>query len=101
MATSQLLAEVARVHALAGGTPLALESVGGVDAEWRVQADEPFDLDFLAADAIAKLANSAHVIKDSRVDLVRSQVAVAVKVGAPTPSIATEADVRQAVISAA
>ena len=101
MATRQLLAELARVNASVAGTPLALESVGGVDAARRVQAGEPFDLVFLASDAVAKLIASGHVIKDSCVDLVRSQVAVAVKSGATVPSIATAADVRQAVVSAA
>lgn len=101
MATRQLLAELARVHALAGGTPLALESVGGVDVARRVRAGEPFDLVFLASEAIVRLIASGDVLAESRVDLVRSQVAVAVKVGAIEPSIATEADVRQAVISAA
>lgn len=101
MATRQLLAELARVNVSVGGTPLALESVGGVDAGRRVQAGEPFDLVFLASDAIAKLVASGHVLAGSRVDLVRSQVAVAVKVGGPVPDIATEADVRQAVLSAA
>ena len=101
MATRQLLAELARVNASAGGTPLALESVGGVDAARRVQAGEHFDLVFLASDAIAKLIAGGHVLADSRVDLVRSQVAVAVKVGAPVPSIATELALRQAVLSAA
>ncbi len=100
MATRQLLGELARVNVSAGGTPLELESVGGVDAARRVQAGEAFDLVFLASDAIAKLIASGHVLADSRVDLVRSQVAVAVKTGAATPSIATEADVRQAVLSA-
>ena len=101
MATRQLLAELARAHTSAGGTPLALESVGGVDAARRVQAGEPFDLVFLAADAIARLIASGHVINDSRIDLVRSQVAVAVKAGAPAPGIATALEVRQAVLGAA
>ena len=100
MATRQLLAELARVNAAAGGTPLALESVAGVDAARRVQAGEPFDLVFLAADAIAKLISSGHVLADSHVDLVRSQVALAVKAGALTPSIATALEVRQAVVLA-
>ena len=101
MATRPLLAELARVNVSAGRTPLALESVGGVDAARRVQAGEPFDLAFLASDAIAKLVNSGHVIKDGCVDLVRSQVAVAVKAGAAAPSIASEIDVRNAVLQAA
>ena len=100
MATRQLLPELARVNASVGGTPLALESVGGVDAARRVQAGEPFDLVFLASDAIAELINSGRVLADSRVDLVRSLVAAAVKDGAPVPDIATAADVRRAVLSA-
>lgn len=104
MAARQLLAELARVNALVGGTPLALESVGGVDAARRVREGEgegePFDLVFLASDAIAKLVSSGHVLANSRVDLVRSQVAAAVKVGAPVPCIATVLALRQAVLSA-
>lgn len=106
MATRQMLAELARVNALVGGTPLALESVGGVDAARRVREGEgegegePFDLVFLASDAIAKLVSSGHVLANSRVDLVRSQVAAAVKVGAPVPCIATVLALRQAVLSA-
>lgn len=101
MATRQLLAELARVNAVAGGASLTLESVGGVDAARRVQAGDPFDLAFLASDAIERLIDSGHVQANSRVDLVRSQVALAVKSGDPVPTIATETDVRQAVLSAA
>ena len=101
MATRQLLVELARANASAGGTPLALESMGGVDAAKRVQAGDAFDVVFLASDAISKLIDSGYVIKGSRIDLVRSQVAVAIKAGAAAPSIATEADVRQAVLDAA
>ncbi len=101
MATRQLLGELARVNAASGGTPVAIESVGGVDAARRVQAGERFDVVFLASDAVAKLIASGHVVADSQVDLVRSQVAVAVKEGAAVPSIAIAADVRQAVLNAA
>ena len=101
MATRQMLAELVRVNLSSGGTPLVLESVGGVDAARRVQAGEAFDLVFLASDAIARLIASGHVLPNSRVDLVRSQVAVAVKSGSPVPSLATELAVRQAVLSAA
>ena len=101
MATRQLLAELTRLNTESGGTPVAIESVGGVDAAKRVQAGELFDVVFLASDAIAKLISSGHVLADSRVDLVRSQVAVAVKDDALIPSIADAAAVRQAVIGAA
>jgi molybdate transport system substrate-binding protein len=101
MATRQLLVELARVNVLAGGTPIALQSVGGVDAARRVQAGESFDLVFLASDAMIKLITSGHVLADSRVDVARSQVAVAAQAGTPAPRIGNEADVRDAVLCAA
>jgi len=101
MATRQLLTELAQAHATAGGAAVALESVGGVDAARRVREGEAFDLVFLASDAIAKLVASGHAAAGTAVDLVRSQVAVAVRAGAPVPDLATEDAVRQAVLAAA
>ena len=77
-----------------------LESVGGVDAAKRVQAGEPFDGVLLASDAIDKLIASGHVLAGSRVDIVRSGVAVAVRAGAPRPDIGSEDAVRRAVQAA-
>jgi molybdate transport system substrate-binding protein len=97
MATRQVLADL--VEGWQGG-PAAIESVGGVDAASRVAAGEPFDLVFLASDAIDKLAAAGHLAAGSRVDLVRSGVAVAVQAGAPRPAIASEAALRAAVLAA-
>ncbi|MBS0316555.1 MAG: substrate-binding domain-containing protein [Proteobacteria bacterium] len=97
MATRQLLAELIAAYEQAGGAPVALESVGGVDAARRVQAGESFDVVVLAADAIDKLIASGR-IAPGRVDLVRSGVAVAVRAGAPLPDIASEDAVREAVL---
>ena len=58
-----------------GGPALVVESVGGVDAARRVREGEAVDLVFLASDALAKLAVTRHVLADSCVALVRSQVA--------------------------
>jgi molybdate transport system substrate-binding protein len=74
--------------------------VGGVDAARRVQAGEPFDAVFLAARAIDDLIRAGHVVAGSRVDLVNSGVAVAVKAGAQRPAIGTEDELRQAVLAA-
>ncbi|WHZ11648.1 MAG: putative ABC transport system, periplasmic component [Burkholderiaceae bacterium] len=99
MATRQLLVELIASHEQAGGVPVALESVGGVDAARRVEAGEPFDVVVLAADAIDKLIASGRIVL-GRVDLVRSGVAVAVRAGAPLPDIASEDAVREAVLGA-
>ena len=60
-----------------------IESVGGVDAARRVQDGEPFDAVVLASDAIDKLMASGATVAGSKVDLVHSPVAVAVRAGAP------------------
>jgi molybdate transport system substrate-binding protein len=100
MATRQVLAELARAWERRSGDFLVIESVGGVDAAKRVQAGEPFDAVFLAADAIDKLVAAGRVIAGSKVDLFRSPVAVAVRAGSPHPDIGTEAALRQAVLEA-
>jgi molybdate transport system substrate-binding protein len=77
-----------------------MESVGGVDAAKRVQAGEVFDVVVLASDAIDKLIAAGHLQAGSKVDLVHSGVAVAVRAGAPRPDIGSEEAVRQAVLAA-
>ena len=100
-ATQKLLGELLDQYRQAHpGAALALESVGGVDAAKRVQAGEALDGVLLASDAIDRLIASGHVLPGSRVDWVRSGVAVAVPAGAPHPDIGTEAAVRQAVQAA-
>lgn len=101
MATRQVLADLVAQVREAGGPAVELESVGGVDAARRVKAGEAFDAVILASDAIDRLIAEGHVVAGSRVDLVRSGVAVAVRAGAPVPDLSSEAAVRQAVLGAA
>lgn len=100
MATRQVLAELSTAFEGQTGQAVAIESVGGVDAARRVQAGEVFDAVMLASDAIDKLIASGHAVQGSRVDLVRSGVAVAVRAGAPVPDIGSEEAVRAAVLAA-
>ncbi len=97
MATRAVLAELAAAYQQRAGVAVQIESVGGVDAARRVQAGEPFDLVVLASDAIDKLAAGGAILAGSKVDLVHSPVAVAVRAGAPAPDIATEDALRRAV----
>ena len=100
MATRQLLTELIAGFEKQSGQQVRMESVGGVDAAKRVQAGESFDLVVLASDAIDKLVASGHIAAGSKVDLVRSGVAVAVRAGAVHPDIRSEAAVRAAVLAA-
>lgn len=100
MATRLLLTDLAPAWQAHAGHSLRVEAVGGVDAGRRVAAGESFDVVFLAADAIDKLIAAGAVVQGSRVDLVRSPVAVAVREGAAVPDIASEAALKAAVLAA-
>jgi molybdate transport system substrate-binding protein len=101
MATRQVLAELAAQYEQQCGAVVRIESVGGVDAARRVQAGEPFDVVLLAADAIDKLVAAGAAVAGSKIDLVRSPVAVAVRAGSPAPDIASEEALKRAVRTAA
>ena len=100
MATRQVLAELAGAYRLQGGVVVEFESLGGVDAAKRVHAGEPFDVVVLAADAVDKLIAAGRVIGDSKTDLVRSGVGIAVRKGSARPDISSEEMLRRAVLSA-
>ena len=97
MATRKLLGEL--IDKLAGA-PVTVESVGGVDAARRVAAGEVFDAVVLGADAIDRLIADGQVRAGSRVDLVRSGVALAVRAGAPRPDLSSAQAVKAAVLAA-
>lgn len=101
MATKQVLADLIALYRQAHpDTVIELESVGGVDAAKRVQAGEAFDIVALASNAVDQLTADGKVVAGSKVDVVRSGVALAVRSGAPHPDIGSEAAVKQAVLGA-
>jgi molybdate transport system substrate-binding protein len=100
MATRQVLAALIAAHEQAGGTPMVLEAVGGVDAARRVHEGEVFDLLVLAANALAALESAGKTVAGSTVALVRSGVSVAVPEGTPQPDIRTEEALKAAVLAA-
>lgn len=100
MATKQVLAELIAQYRQDHALDIQLESVGGVDAAKRVQAGEAFDLVVLAQDAVDKLVAAGRVVDGSRVDIVRSGVAVAVRAGAPRPDIGSEDALKASLLAA-
>lgn len=100
MATRGILAELAREYERATGRPVAAEAAGGVDVAKRVRAGEAFDVVVLASDVIDLLISESLLLSGSRVDLVESPIAVAVRAGAPRPDISSEAGVKRAVTEA-
>ncbi|MEO6292559.1 MAG: substrate-binding domain-containing protein [Burkholderiaceae bacterium] len=100
MATRQLLAALVADYKQQLDVAIHIESVGGVDAAKRVQAGEAFDVVILASDAIDKLIAAGHIEPHSKVNLVDSGVAVAVRAGSTPPDISSEAAVKAAVLAA-
>jgi molybdate transport system substrate-binding protein len=100
MAMRHVLAELGHVYEEQSGQPVVIVSVGGVDAARRVDAGEAFDFVVLAADVIEQLAAGGRVDPESRTDLARSAVAIAVAAGATRPNVSTESAIRDAVLRA-
>lgn len=101
MATRRLLADLTTQFESTSPLRLSVESVGGVDAAKRVRAGEPFDVIVLADNVIDALIAEGHIVEGSRVDLVASPVAVAVRAGTTHPDISSADAVKSAILAAA
>lgn len=66
-------------------------SMGGApdSIPMRLERGEPADVVILAAPALDQLVEQGKVVRGSRVDLVRSEIGMAVRAGAPKPDIST------------
>jgi molybdate transport system substrate-binding protein len=100
MATRELLNELVAQYELATGQPVKAEAAGGVDVAKRVRAGEAVDVVVLSSTAIDSLIAAGSLLPDSRIDLVKSGVAIAVRAGAPEPDVSSEEAVKSAVLNA-
>jgi molybdate transport system substrate-binding protein len=100
MAMRHVLTELSDAYERRSGQAVAIVSAGGVDAARRVADGEAFDFVVLAANAIEKLAADGRVDPESRTDLARSPVAIAVAAGATRPDVSGEPAIRDAVLRA-
>jgi molybdate transport system substrate-binding protein len=66
----------------------------------RLRGGEAADLAILTREGLDDLAREGLVVAESRTDLARSYVGLAVKAGAPHPDIATAATLRTALLAA-
>lgn len=74
--------------------------VGEESIPRRVERGEAIDVVIAADTVLQQLIDSGIVLADSRVDLVRSAIGVAVRAGAPKPDIGTVAALRKALLDA-
>jgi molybdate transport system substrate-binding protein len=66
----------------------------------RLERGEPADVLILVGYALGELIKQGKVVPDSRVDLVRSKIGVAVKTGAPKPDISSADALKRALLAA-
>src|SRR6202167_2413823 len=66
----------------------------------RLERGEPADVLILVGYALEDLIKQGKVVADSRVDLVKSPIGIAVRSGAPKPDISTADAVRRALLAA-
>lgn len=100
MATRAILADLSQAYEKGGGDPVAIESMGGVDAARLVAEGAVMDIVILASPAMAKLEAEGHVVTGSIAPFARSGMAVAVRTGSPWPDIGSERALREAIASA-
>ena len=66
----------------------------------RLERGEPADVLIMVGYALGDLVKKGKVVENSRVDLVKSRIGVAIKAGAPKPDIGSADAVRQALLAA-
>jgi len=88
MAPREVLTAAIAIYKDSVPRSIVAEAAGGVEVARRVAAGEPVDVVVLSSDAIDKLIEGGQLLAASRIDLMNSQIAVAVPTGAPHPSIA-------------
>lgn len=66
----------------------------------RIQRGESIDVVIMVGDALGDLIKEGKVIANSRVDLARSGIGIAVRMGAPKPDISSAEALRRALLAA-
>jgi molybdate transport system substrate-binding protein len=100
MATRQLLAELSASFAQIASWNVDIESIGGVDAARLVRGGKEVDVIVLASNVMERLETEGWVVPGTRSAVALSSVAIAVRSGLPRPAIASEEEVKQAVLGA-
>jgi molybdate transport system substrate-binding protein len=100
MATRELLNELTAEYQRSTAQPVISEAAGGVDVARRVRAGEAVDVVVLSSTAIDSLIAAGNLLPDSRIDLVKSGVSIAVRAGAAHPDVSSAEAVKRAVLAA-
>jgi molybdate transport system substrate-binding protein len=72
---------------------------GTIDCLKKLRAGEIFDMVILVTPAMDEMVREGRVVPASRVDLVRSEIAIAVPLGAPIPDLSSVDTVKRALLA--
>ncbi len=100
MATRETLNELIRLFSQVSSWRINAESGGGVEVAKRVQAGEPVDLVVLASASIDQLIAERKLLAETRIDLARSGIGIAMRAGARRPEIGSPEALKAALLSA-
>jgi molybdate transport system substrate-binding protein len=100
MATRHILAELARDYEQRNRVTVEIRSMGGIEAAKLARAGERTDIVALASKVMRELEAEGHVVRGSVTGFARSEIGLAVRAGAPRPSIVSEDAMRQAMAKA-
>jgi len=100
MATRQILAELAGLYERRTGVPVAISSMGGVEAAMRIRAGEATDIVILASNVMEQLETEGHIASGSQAEFARSRIAIATRLGEPRTSIDDEEAVKNLILNA-
>ncbi len=99
MATRQLLNDLSHSFAQIAPWNVEIDAMGGVDAARLIRGGKTVDVIVLASNVMEQLESEGWVVPGTRSDIALSGVAIAVRSGLPPPAIASEGDVKQAVLA--
>jgi len=99
-ATRALLIEIAHSFSQIAPWRVDIESMSGVDAARAARGGKAFDIIVLPSTVMGQLESEGWVVPGTLLDVARSGIAVAVRSGSPRPAIATEDDLKQAILRA-
>jgi molybdate transport system substrate-binding protein len=83
----------------ATGHKIAIQYGPGLSLKRKIEAGEAFDLVIIGSDVVDDLIKQGKIAGDSRVEIVRVGIVVAVREGAPKPDISTVEAFKNALLS--
>jgi molybdate transport system substrate-binding protein len=98
--TRMVIGDIGPAYTQATGNKLTVVTDVAAVMKRRIEGDEPLDIAVLVSFQVDDLIKKGKLLADSRADVMRAGIGVAVRRGAPKPDISTVAAFKQALLDA-